>query len=121
MQYTSKSLAERWLKLGEEVIELTPQFGKWPHVLVHAKIDTGADRSSVHEDLCLALGWELTGTTAVRSANGRRVRNKYLATFIIEGTEFLTEVTGTDRSKLSHPMLLGRDVLREALVLLEEE
>ena len=121
MQHTSGYLAKRWLKKGEEVIELTPRFGKWPHVMVAAKVDTGADRTSIHEDMCIALGWEITGTTVIRNSNGRSVRNKYLASFIVDDIEFVTEVTGTDRSKLSHPMLLGRDILREALETLEEE
>ena len=121
MKYTIESLAKQWLKSGEEVIELTPRFGKWPHVLVAAKVDTGADRTSVHEDLCIALGWDITGTTVIRNSNGKTLRNKYLATFVVGDIEFVTEVSGTDRSKLSHAMLLGRDIMREIVETLEEE
>lgn len=121
MRYTSESLAKYWLKLGEQVIELVPRFGKWPHVLVFAKVDTGADRTSIHEDLCIALGWEITGTTVIRNSNGRTIRNKYLATFVVNDIEFTTEVSGTNRSRLSHAMLLGRDIMKEIVETLEEE
>jgi len=121
MKYTSESLVKQWLKLGEEVIELTPRFGKWPHVLVSAKVDTGADRTSIHEDLCIALGWEIVGSTVIRNSSGRAVRNKYLATFTFGDIEFITEVNGTNRSKMSHPMLLGRDIMTEIVETLEEE
>jgi len=86
-----------------------------------AKIDTGADRSSIHEDLCIALGWEVVGSRVVRNANGRDARNTYLAEFSFSGITFVTEVTASDRSRLSHPILIGRDVLKEALEYLEEE
>ena len=121
MKHTSAHLASRWLYDGEDRIELISNFGKWPHVIVMAKIDTGADRSSVHEDLCIALGWEIVGSRVIRNANGRKVRNTYLGRFDFSDFEFVCEVTASDRSHLSHPVLIGRDILREALEFLEEE
>jgi hypothetical protein len=120
-KYTSEHLAKQWLREGEDIIELTPRFGKWPHVMVAAKIDTGADRTSVHEDLCIALGWEIVGSTVIRNANGRKVRNTYLARFTFADIDFVVEVTASDRSKVSHPVLIGRDVLRDTIESLEEE
>lgn len=121
MKHTSEYLAKRWLSDGEDRVELMPRFGKWPIVFAMAKIDTGADRSSIHEDLCIALGWEVVGSRVVRNANGRDARNTYLAEFSFSGITFVTEVTASDRSRLSHPILIGRDVLKEALEYLEEE
>jgi len=121
MKYTSEHLAKQWLTDGEERVELVPRFNKWPIVFAMAKIDTGADRSSVHEDLCIALGWEVVGSKFVRNANGRVGRNTYLAEFVFSDISFVTEVTASDRSRLSHPVLIGRDILKEALEYLEEE
>ena len=121
MKFTSDYLAKKWLQEGEVFVDLVSDYGDWPSVIVKAKIDTGADRTSVHEDICIALGWATVSSKKVRNANGIKIRNVYWATFVFEGIEYSSEVTASDRSKLSHPMLIGSDILRETLGILEEE
>lgn len=121
MKYTSDYLAKKWLQEGEALVDLLPEHGNWPAVTVRAKVDTGADRTSVHEGLCIAMGWEVVSSKRVRNANGVMLRKVYWATFVFEDIEYSSEVTSSNRSNLSHPMLIGSDILRETLGILEEE
>lgn len=77
-----------------------------------AKIDTGAFRSSVDEELAKKLGlldlenilWEKT----YRSALGREERKVIGLTFYLKGKKIKTQASVSDRSKLKRPMIVGR-------------
>ena len=92
----------------------------WPSIVVEGKVDTGADRCSIDETLAQHLGWKVTGYRTVKSSLGREERDIVQGTVTIRGLTFLMSATVTDRSDLSHPLLVGHNVIKD-LVLLEEE
>ena len=121
MSSTSKSMAKRWIREGEQAVSLYPE-NRWSAIGVVAKVDTGADRTSVDQEICEALGWPVVSERTITNANGRSRRRIYSASFEINGSVFLdVEVTGSDCGHLSHLMLLGSDILQELLEILEEE
>lgn len=83
----------------------------WP-VTVEALCDTGASSSSIDSRLANFIGVEYTGTVVnVRNANGKKKRKVCLATFDCEAGVFEGRFTVSDRSKLSNPVIIGRDIL----------
>ena len=83
----------------------------WP-VTVEALCDTGASSSSIDEHLAEFVGVEYTGTIVkVRNANGVTKRRRCYAEFDCEVGIISTRFTVADRSKLTNPVILGRDVL----------
>ena len=113
--------ARRWLREGESIVELVSSFSEWPFILVKAKVDSGADRTSIDYRLCEAMGWEVVGSTRVRNSIGSQRRDTYAATIVFEDVTFDVDVPGADRSNTSHPMIIGRDLILETLEVLEEE
>lgn len=79
----------------------------------NAKIDTGADRSSIDLKLAKALRLRKIGEVRVRSANGRTVRPVYAMLVEINDYVYDIEVSAIDRSKLAYPLILGRLDLQE--------
>lgn len=79
----------------------------------NAKIDTGADRSSIDLKLAKALRLRKVGEVRVRSANGRTVRPVYAMLVEINDYVYDIEVSAIDRSKLAFPLILGRLDLQE--------
>jgi len=79
----------------------------------NAKIDTGADRSSIDLKLAKALRLRKVGEVRVRSANGRTVRPVYALLVEINDHVYDIEVSAIDRSKLAFPLILGRLDLQE--------
>ena len=121
MSSTSRSMAKRWIREGEQSVSLYPD-NRWSAIDIVAKVDTGADRTSVDQEICEALGWPAVSERTIVNANGRSRRRIYNASFEVNGSVFLdVEVTGSDRGHLSHLMLLGSDILQELLEILEEE
>ena len=94
---------------------------KWPPLTVEARVDTGADRSSIDEMLAEALGWDIDGEKTIKSVNGRKVREYGRGLVTIEGIKFHMITTYADRSKMSHPVLIGHDVIVDLLTISEEE
>lgn len=86
-----------------------------------AKIDTGADRCSIDIDLAEALRLEVIGEVNVRNANGVVKRPLYCATIKFEREKYDVTMTGSDRSGLECPMLIGRDLLKDICLYEEEE
>jgi len=83
----------------------------WP-VTVEALCDTGASSSSIDSRLADFIGVEYTGTVVnVRNANGKKKRRVCLVTFDCEAGVFEGRFTVSDRSKLSNPVIIGRDIL----------
>ena len=76
-----------------------------------AMIDTGAKRSSIDETLVTLLQLEPVGEVKVSNAMGKQERPLVKIKIIHNDTEYELDVSVTDRSKLSYPMIVGRDFL----------
>ena len=81
-------------------------------VTVQARCDTGASMSSIDECLANFLSVKLLGETVkVRNAHGKSERHVCKLTFSCEAGEITSQFNITDRSALSQPVLIGRDIL----------
>jgi RimK family alpha-L-glutamate ligase len=81
---------------------------------VFAKSDTGAKRTSIDTDLAGRIGaGPLVGTTQVRSGSGRGVETRPLVEIAVRLDGRWRTVTASiaDRSEMTYPVLLGRDIL----------
>ena len=117
----SDSLAKTWIRDRHVRVTLYHNDADWPGIDITAKVDTGADRCSIDIELAYALGWEVGGERTIKNANGKQRREYGSGVIEVDGEEFLMCATFTDRSKLSHPVLIGHDLLVELLDLSEEE
>jgi hypothetical protein len=118
---TSDSLAKNWIRERSVEVTLFHSRADWPGITVEAKIDTGADRCSIDVGLAIALGWDVEGERVIRNANGRQTRDYGSGIIRIENEEFLMCATFAERDVLSHPVLIGYELLLEILDLSEEE
>jgi len=93
---------------------------------VRVKIDTGAFRTSIDEELAKELGlldpenvlWEI----GYRSALGREERKVVGITFYLKGKKIKTSASVSDRSELKRRMIVGRrDLLGFSLRVRERE
>lgn len=88
--------------------------------MVEAKIDTGADGSSIDRVLAEELG--LLDTENIlyydyfRNALGRKKREIVGVTFIMAGRKIKTQISIADRSRLRTKMLIGRRDLKQFAV-----
>lgn len=85
-------------------------------VSLEAKVDTGAKRTSIDEGLARALGCRpLNKTVKVRCASRDDPQTRRLVRLPLEvgGEEFRVEASLADRTHLSYPVILGRDVLAQ--------
>ena len=81
--------------------------------LVKARIDTGATKSSIDQDLAKKLGLgPIVGEKTVRNAHGTAKRKIVELTIQIADKIITEEFTIADRSNLRFPMLIGRNILR---------
>ena len=119
--HTSNLLARNWIRERFVEVTLFHTQANWPGVTVEAKIDTGADRCSIDVGLAHALGWDIEGSSTVKNANGRQKRDYGSGTISIEDEEFLMCASFAERDTLSHPVLIGYELLLELLDLAEEE
>lgn len=80
---------------------------------VLAKIDTGADKTSIDLNLARRLGLmtELLGIKRINSSNGSNYRPIVRARFKVGNRYFNKKVTITKRINLNVPMIIGKDVL----------
>ena len=114
------SIEKRLLRDRSIEVDLRHAVNDWSFLTV-AKIDTGADKCSIDEMLAEALGWEILGEKIIRNANGRVVRDYGRGPVVIEGVQFLMVATYADRTEMSHPLLIGHDLISDLLTLYEEE
>jgi len=115
------SLAKRLILERTLEVEVFCEDTTWGSLLVEAKVDTGADSCSIDSDLADFLGWEVLGQRTIRSANGKQVRDYGSGNVTIDGEEFSMVATFADRRKLTHPILVGCDLLDVIMDLAEEE
>lgn len=82
-------------------------------VEVDAKIDTGADLSSIDKNFAMSLGIDVASLREITiiSARGREKRDVTQITFALAGKTITTIATVADRSQLSTKMLIGKDDL----------
>ncbi len=112
-----KGLGRKTVGAYEEV-EIHGLNGK--NMTVKAKIDTGADGSSIDEALANELG--LTDSDNVlyydyfRNANGRKRRKIVGVNFVMAGRRVKTQTSIADRSRLRTKMLIGRRDLKQFAV-----
>ncbi len=85
-----------------------------------AKIDTGADSSSIDEAIVKKLGKDnYSSYKTVRSALGRSRRPTVLLEMEMEGRKFYERFTVTDRKHLHYKVLIGKDVLKKEGLLID--
>jgi len=83
-----------------------------------ARIDTGATKSSIDEDILEKLkNVEDAGTTTVNSSHGKSERKVVTLKIKIEGKEIEEEFTVFNRSHMTYPMLIGQNVLKHDFVI----
>lgn len=88
--------------------------------IVVAKIDTGAWRTSIGEDLARELGLltkdNILWTKKVRSSLGQEERPVINLTFWIAGRKIVTPASVAKRMALKYPVIIGRKNLKGMLV-----
>jgi len=89
---------------------------------VRAKVDTGADRTTVDKALAARLMLVPTGSkVAVKaSAEGKRVERPLVdAAVTLAGIRFNLRVGVADRSQMRYAVIIGRDILRSGDFLID--
>lgn len=109
---------EDYIVIGqsEQVILSAPDRSK--ELQVQAKIDTGADRTSIDTELVQALGIELDSsrTVTIITGSGEEERPLVDVVLMIAGQTKETTVSVNDRSQLSTKMIIGQNDLTGFLV-----
>jgi len=94
--------------------------GKTKQKKVKAKIDTGADKSSIDTSLALQLSLgPVIKTREVRSAHGRTVRPVIKTKIRINRKELTSYFTIADREHMKYKVLIGKNTLRKMDVLID--
>jgi hypothetical protein len=95
-------------------VEITePDKIRWP-IKCMAVIDTGATRTSIDEGLARALNLQSAGRVRVRNAMGVQKRKLVWLQITVFNEIIILKTSVTDRSNLSCPILIGRDILHNA-------
>ncbi|MFH2019382.1 MAG: sugar-transfer associated ATP-grasp domain-containing protein [bacterium] len=104
-----------------EEVEITGANGE--KISVRAKIDTGADSSSIDRDLAKELGLleqeNFLYDEFFRNALGRKKREVVGVKFMMAGRRIKTRVSVADRSRLRSKFLVGRRDLKNFVVMVE--
>ncbi len=90
---------------------------------VRAKVDTGADGSSIDRVLAQELGLlepeNILYHDYFRNALGRKRREIVGVTFVMAGQKIKTQISVADRSRLRTKMIVGRRDLKQFAVVVE--
>lgn len=79
-----------------------------------AKIDTGADSSSIDENLVKQFGEKkILAHKIIRSALGRHRRPVVMISVELQGKKFYEKFTVSDRTNLKCKILIGQDILKK--------
>jgi len=103
-----------------EVMISHPDVIKWP-ITCRGVIDTGATRTSIDRGLVRTLKLERAGKVSVRNANGVQRRDLVWLQIEVFDELIILKASVTNRSKLSCPILIGRDILQYNAYSEEEE
>ncbi|GEM_PF-2353100 len=114
-----QSGSARVIGFGENIVLITPIGEKQ----IAARIDTGADFSSIDTELALSLGYKPDSTRrkTIRTELGVEQRDVVDIKYRLAGREIASEATVADRSSLSTRMIVGRADLSGFLVDPSEE
>jgi len=92
--------------------------GRWKVTM--ARVDTGAEISSMDRKLARHLKLRPTGKfKTIKSASGITKRPLLRARIKIRNQEYDTEVTIADRSKLRYQVLIGQNTLKQGEFLID--
>ena len=103
-------MAEAIIPEGAEAKVTVCGNGGWK-VDTLARLDTGAKTSSMDTHLMELLRLEPIDGVVVKSAMGKEVRAVVEGEIIYDGQPIVCRFTVTDRGSLTHPLMLGRNVL----------
>lgn len=86
--------------------------------IVRARIDTGARLGSIDTTLVAELGLgPIIRTKKVKSAEGKSLRPVIRVKLVLAGEEFEEDFTIKDRSHMSYPVLIGRNILQQGFII----
>lgn len=110
---------------GKQVVRLVVRVtvrGPGGEESVRAKVDTGADRTTVDRELASKLKLDPTGSKVkVKALGGSQLMERPLvgAAVTLKGKTFRLTVGVADRSQMRYRMIIGRDILRSGYFLID--
>ena len=110
---------------GKRVVRLVARVtirGPGGEESVRAKVDTGADRTTVERELAAELKLDPTGSKVkVKALGGTQLMERPLvkAAVTLKGRTFTLTVGVADRSQMRYRMIIGRDILRSGYFLID--
>jgi len=84
-----------------------------------AKVDTGADSSSIDKTIVENLNKPIIKYKKIKSALGYEKRGVIKLNFMINDKEFNDYFTVSDRSNLKYKVLIGKDILKKEKFLID--